>query len=118
MNRDEMVEFLENLGVKTELLNSGDNYFKRDIQFYINGIRYVINWFVNESTLRIGEGDRRACIPFRYMYYDTTYPLINGNKSIGFSYTKNEKSNMFDRMYPYEILRIPLEVENANAQST
>lgn len=108
MNRDEMIDFLENLGIKTKLLGA-EEHFKREIEFFVNGIRYVIDWYVNESSLRIGDGNRRACIPFRFMYYDTTYPLINGNKSIGFSYTKYEKNSMWDRMYPYEILRIPLE---------
>jgi len=46
------------------------------------------------------------------MYYDTTYPFKNGNKSIGFSYIKKDKKNIFDRVYPFEVFRIPLELKD------
>ena len=115
MTRDEIIKFLEKLNIKTELVGENES-FKRDIEFSVYGIKYTIRWYVNNSTLMVGEGNRRACIPFKYMYYDNTYPLIDGNKSIGFSYTKNEKHDIWNRQYPFESFRIPVELENANAK--
>ncbi len=110
MNKEEMVLFLEGLGLNVDDNNIDNEIFCREIKFSVYGIDYKITWYKNESTLKIGSGNRPACIPFRYMYLDTTFPIIEGNRSIGFSYVKNKKTSAFDREYPYEILRIPLEV--------
>ncbi|MCK5344108.1 MAG: hypothetical protein KAR20_11930 [Candidatus Heimdallarchaeota archaeon] len=114
ITKEEILEFLRNLGIKAESIDLDGCNFSRTIEFEIYGIIYNIIWFCNESTLRIGDDARSACIPFKYMYFDTTYPLVNGNKSIGFSYTKNE---CIDTPYLYEIFRIPLELEDQNGRS-
>lgn len=110
MSIDDMILLLESVGIKTIRYGHHEEYFERYISFRVYDIEYTITWFKNESTLSIGQGERAACIPFKYIYFDNTYPLIKGNKSIGFSYHKNEKQTVFDRMYPYEVLRIPLEL--------
>lgn len=110
MDRDKMISFLNELGVKTKKLKIKGGHYDRCIKFEIYGIKYKIVWFINQSTLEIGGGNRPACLPFKYMYYDRTYPLVNGNKSIGFSYIKNEAPKGFERQYPYEVFRIPLEI--------
>lgn len=108
---EEIVKFLNKNGVDARLLNPDDSGFSRIIHFRIYEIEYRIIWFINQSTLQIGTSKRAACIPFKYIYIDETFPLVGGNKSIGFSYTKNKKKSIFDREYPYEIFRIPLELE-------
>ena len=109
MTRKEMLDFLKKLNVKAELVGE-NNHYKRNIVFQIYGMKYTITWYINESTLQIGDGARAPLMPFRYMYHDTTYPLVGRNESIGFSYTKLNDINMIDRKYPYEVLRIPLEL--------
>lgn len=104
------LNFLNNHGVKAELVDFDKYDFSRTIGFTVYGIEYRIVWFVNESTLQIGTHKRAARIPFKYMYFDRSFPLIGDNKSIGFSYVKFEKKSMFDREYPYEVFRLPIEL--------
>ena len=107
---DEIIETLNKLGIKNEIVNKDKYGFSRTIQFKVYDITYRIIWFVNQSTLTIGEGKRPAQIPFKYIYFDNTFPLIDGNKSLGFSFVKFEKKSIFDRQFPYEVFRIPLEL--------
>ena len=106
----ELLNFLNNHGVEAELIDFDEHGFSRTIAFTVYNVDYRIIWFKNESTLHIGANKRSACIPFKYLFYDTTYPLIGGNKSIGFSYVKFEKKSIFDREYPYEVFRLPVEM--------
>lgn len=85
-----------------------DNHFNRWITFEINEIRYHICWFINQCELIIGDERYGARIPFKYIYEDVAYPLVGGNRSIGFSFLKNKVESMFDREFPYEVLRIPI----------
>lgn len=107
---DFFIEFLEKLNIKTEKINVDKYGFSREISFKVYDIDYRIVWFVNQSTLYVGNGNRAACLPFKYIYLDMCYPLIGGNRSIGFSYTKFKKESIFDREYPYEVFRIPIEL--------
>lgn len=109
IERDEIIKFLNDLGIETQLLGNDDSY-KRTIAFKVYGIDYRIVWFVNQCTLEVGAHDRSAKLPFNYMYLDTTYPLVGGNKSIGFSYHKLERESIWDREYPFEVFRIPIEI--------
>jgi hypothetical protein len=106
---EEIISFLNKLDINTELVNTDIYGFSRTIQFKVYDIIYRIVWFINQSTLQIGEGKRPAQIPFRFIYLDNNFPLIGENKSIGFSYNKYEKKSMFGREYPYEVFRIPLD---------
>lgn len=110
ITKEEIIQFLKDLGITCELAHVDVTGFSRTVKFTVYDIEYMVLWYCNESILRIGGGNRAACIPFKYMYLDTTFPLVNGNKSIGFSYTKNECKAIFDREYPYGIFRIPLEL--------
>lgn len=106
------LNFLNSHGIKAELIDFDDYGFSRTIGFAVYGIEYRIIWFKNQSTLQIGTHRRAGQIPFKYMYFDNCFPLVGGNKSIGFSYVKLERKSVFDRQYPYEVFRLPLEIEN------
>lgn len=105
-----ILNFLNNHGVKAELVDFDDYGFSRTIGFTVYGIEYRIIWFKNQSTLQIGTHRRAAQIAFKYVYFDNCFPLVGGNKSIGFSYVKLERKSVFDRQYPYEVFRLPLEL--------
>jgi hypothetical protein len=106
---EELFDFLTKAGVNPKYTGAEDYGFSRVIEFKVYDITYRCIWFKNETTLRIGLGERAACIPFRYIFIDDCFPLVGGNLSIGFSYTKNERASILDREYPYEVFRIPLE---------
>lgn len=108
---EDIIRTLETLEIKTEIVDKDKYGFSRTIKFKVYDIIYKIEWYKNESKLLIGEGKRPAQIPFKFIYFDRNYPLVDNNKSIGFSYSKTEKRSVFDREYPYEVFRIPLEIK-------
>lgn len=108
MTLEKIVELFKKYGIKTEYINHDGYNYSRTISFRVYDIDYRIVWFCNESSLHIGEGKRAACIPFKYCYYDTTFPIVGGNRSIGFSYKKEENNPI--RSFPYEVFRIPIEL--------
>ena len=106
-NKEEIIEFLDRVGVKAILVNHDDFGFSRKIKFTIYGIDYYITWFSNQSTLSIGDNKRAAQIPFKYIGLDDTYPLVDGNRSIEFSY---------EYPFPYHTFRIPLEIKEVKSE--
>ena len=112
IGKKELFSFLKEHGLNPEWINKDENGWTRILQFKVYDILYQVVWFCNESKLHIGDHKRSSFIPFRYVYYDSNFPLFGGNKAIGFTYTKYEKKSIFDREYPYEAFRIPLELEN------
>jgi len=102
-------EFLSKLGISnTEPIKLPDYQFNRIIEFEINGQKYYIEWFINQCTLIIGDKKSGARIPFRWMYQDTTFPLIGGNRSLGFSQDRTETTSILDLEFPFSVLRIPI----------
>jgi len=109
--KEEMIDFLGSVGIKAELINIDKYGFSREIEFKVYDITYIIDWWVNQSYLHIGNHVRSAQIPFKYLYLDTTFPLVGGNRSLGFSDIKLERRSIFDREYPFGVFRIPIDLE-------
>ena len=108
---EELKEFFDNLNIKSNWVNPDKYGFSRVLEFKIYDITYQIVWFVNESTILIGKHKRAARITFRFVYLNRTYPLIGGNKCIGFAYTRKEKPEaIVEREYPDECFKIPIEM--------
>lgn len=107
---DAVLDFLKAMGIPASREPHEPGEFNRIIEFKVYGIEYNIEWFTNCSHLRIGRHPRAARIPFRYIYVDRTYPLVDKNLSLGFSYHHTPAVNVFDREFPYEVFRIPLEI--------
>lgn len=105
MEKEEMMDFLKKHAKDVKLINH-EHGFSRTISFKVANVVYIIVWYVNVSTLFLGESEHAPFIPFRYIYKDTTYPTRWNN--LGFSYVKLKKESFLDRDYPYEVLRIPL----------
>ncbi len=106
---DKLVKWLTNFGIQTELVNKCEiSGYSRTIQFVLDEQTYQIVWFNNESKLKIGTNNRSPFVNFKYIYLDTTYPLVGGNKSLGFSFAKKECVGMFDQPFSYQDFRIPL----------
>lgn len=109
--RKVITDFLKQYGIDAKHSQPDERGFCRTIEFQVYGIQYKIIWFVNQSTLEIGGGERPAQIPFKYIYLDTTFPLVRGNKSLGFSYSIKEDFKLWESPFPYEVFRLPLEIE-------
>jgi len=104
--------FFKEMNINYEYVNIDKYGFSRCIQFTIYTQTYTIEWYKNQSTLFVGINRNIAPqIPFRYIYFDRTYPHVNGNKTIGFTQFKHKKESFFDTEYPYEAFRIPIETE-------
>lgn len=105
---EKLYQFLKDIGVSAVFEKPKDDLtLARVIGIFVDNEEYQIIWYKNECTLKLGLGARSPLYKFRYVYLDTTFPLVGGNKSIGFSYTKNEPKSPFDRLFPYESFRIP-----------
>lgn len=111
ISKEQIITFLNGLGIETELINVDKYGFSREISFKVYETEYVIDWWVNQSYLHIGTHVRSAQIPFKYIFLDDTFPLVDGNRSLAFSDEKYEKKSIFDREYPFGIFRIPLDLD-------
>ena len=109
--KEEIISFLESFGIKPVLINVDKYGFSREIKFEVYGQIYVIDWWINQSYLHIGNFNRSAQIPFKYLYLDTTFPLVDGNRSLAFADEKLERKSTFDREYPFAVFRIPIDLE-------
>jgi hypothetical protein len=107
----DIISYLSEFSIKAEYVNKDKYGFSRTIEFSVYDVKYRICWFKNQSELFIGENKRAARIPFRYMYYDNTYPCIGGNECIGFAQDKKEKQHSYDSEFNYGVFRIPLEID-------
>ena len=110
-SKEKLIDFLNDNGVKAELINFDKWGFSREIGFTVYDVKYVVIWFKNNSTLCVGTHKRPAQIPFRYVFFDNCFPLVDGNKSIGFAYEKQSGTSTLDREFLYESFRIPIEIE-------
>lgn len=82
--------------------------FSRTIAFRVKDRTYTVVWFKNHSTLRIGGESDAPQIPFRHVFFDTTFPLVGGNRSLAFCYDAEECSWSGRQMEPFASFRIPL----------
>lgn len=83
MTREELVEKLEEVGIKGEWRDSDEYAFSRLFEFEIDGQTMQIEWFCNYSTLTIGN----AQFWFDTINTNSCYP--HNGKWIEFSF-RNE----------------------------
>ncbi len=102
---EEIIRILEENSIATVKARVDDYGFSRTIKFSVYDTDFYIRWYQNESTLEIGDNKRCPEIKFKYIGLDTTYPLVDGNRSLEFSY---------EYPFPYHTFRIPLELKEPN----
>lgn len=105
---ENIVNFLHIHDIKAEYINLDRHGYSRTIQFTVNDQDYQIIWFNNESKLKIGTSKRAPFVVFKYIYFDTCFPIVGGNSNLGFSYTHREKHSMFDDEFNYYDFHLPL----------
>lgn len=108
----DIVDFLNQFpdSIKVEdIIETPGFVFNRKVKFMINDTKYVITWYVNESTITIGESNRSPRYTFKHVWFDTTFPLVGGNKSLAFSHDILEGENIrYGNKQPYDSFRIPI----------
>ena len=105
---ENIISFLKGYNIESEYVNFNEYSYSRTIQFTVDEQAYQIVWFNNASTLKIGTGLRSPFIPFKYIYFDNSFPIVGSNSSLGFSYTRSEVKYILDREFNYQDFRIPL----------
>lgn len=103
-----IVEFLKGYGIESEYVDFDKYNYSRTIQFTVNEQIYQIFWFNNESKLKIGTHKRASFVVFKYIYFDTCFPIVGGNKNLAFSYAKKEKNSVVYNEFNYYDFRLPL----------
>lgn len=84
---DEIIAFLSEQEIDTEIVQYKLDSIPRAITFCIGGVTYKILWNSNVSTLFIGDVLNAPFIQFRYLEINTTWPsLTKGHKGLAFSY--------------------------------
>ena len=105
---ENIVEFLKSHNIESEYVDFDKYNYSRTIQFTVNEQVYRIFWFNNESKLKIGTHKRASFVMFKYIYFDTCFPIVGGNENLGFCYTKKDKVNFWDSSFNYYDFRLPL----------
>ena len=105
---ENIISFLKKYDIESEYVTFNRYGYSRTIQFSINEQTYQIVWFIGESKLKIGVDKRSPFVVFKYIYFDDSFPIVGGNRSLGFSYTRKEVESTFDVEFNYQDFRIPL----------
>jgi len=110
ITREEIESLLLGLNIPHRRVKVDDYGFSREIEFEVGDDTYSILWFKNQSTLRLGKSKGAPEIPFRHMFHDRTHPNFNSKGgALGFCYDRYVRNSVFDREFPFESLRIPLQ---------
>lgn len=70
---EEMKGVLTELGIEFTNRNVEDVAIERLIEFEIDGIKYIIEWWANDAYLHIG-GMYGNCLPFTVMCANSSWP--------------------------------------------
>lgn len=107
-SKEKLITFLETYGLQVSLVDTTEYGYSRTLQFTLHDQIYQIEWYTNESKLRVGTHKRGAFVMFKYIYFDTCMPIIGGNDNLVFTHSKTEKRNIFECEYKYSDFRLPL----------
>lgn len=92
---DNMIEFFKSNDIETKPINIDKQGFYRDVEFTINNIMYVVNWFKNVSYLKIGNDRRNSFIQFTEINLNETWPLLDKNEALLFTNKENYDSGFY-----------------------
>lgn len=96
-------------GIKTRYKESKDD-FNRILEFEIDGTKYWIEWWKNQSYLKLQRGLVVPHIPFKYINIDTFIPADTEYKYLCF-YNEKRPHNKVQSYYneaPFGAFKIPI----------
>lgn len=110
MNTEEGIEQIikyltnHNIKVKYEKL---DGNFNRIIEFEIDGINYYIEWWINQSYLKLKNDFSVANLPFRYININPNSPTRKHKYQLCFYDIKNIDTGFLYNEIPFGSFKIP-----------
>ena len=108
-SKEALIKFLELNGIEVKLVDYNEYDFSRTLEFMVYDQVYNILWFQNESVLKIGNSKRSPQVTFKHVFFNTTYPLIGGNKCLTFSMDV-VRCPVFGKTNTHSDFKIPLEI--------
>jgi len=104
---EKIISFLSEIGIDAQMINL-DNYgFSRTLIFKIDNRDYFIQWFTNQSYLKLNNEFSAPNMPFKYIQWDAyspneihKYHLIFSDVTEVASFTNSDK-------VPFGSFRIP-----------
>ena len=106
---EEVQAYLEGLGIKVNYEPiTKDINFNRILEIEIEGEKYYIEWWVNQSYFRFKNKLSAACVPFKYINVNHSSPTTKHKLHLCF-YDKKEpnKDQFLYNEIPIGALRIP-----------
>lgn len=103
---EEIIEYLESLGISTEYNDREDGRFNRMIKFTVNDVDYWIEWWINQCYLNFGKTRDSAFIPFKYINVNKYSPTTKFKLQLVFYNGKMEPTRWHDE-FLFGVLKIP-----------
>jgi hypothetical protein len=101
---EDIILYLTKHGIKTDYQDGIDGHFNRFIEFEIEGNKYYIQWWINESYLYLSKNEGSARIPFKYIGINPYSPTQYHKFQLCFFY---EKDIMRPDRIPWGSFKIP-----------
>lgn len=108
---EEVIEYLNSVGIETRREEKEGDY-NRVVEFTVEGTTYWIEWWVNQSYLKLQQGFSKPKLPFKYINVNTYSPTTLHHDHLCF-YDVPEPNNgqfMYNEI-PFGALRIPFNVK-------
>ena len=94
-------------------VNGESNKFDRIIEFEIEGKTYFIEWWINQSYLKLENVFSSPHIPFKYILINTNSPNSIHKLQLCFfdELRDGDKSSMFYNPLPFGAFKIPFNIK-------
>jgi len=104
---EETIEYLEKHGFNPKNEQNVAGGLNRVITFEIEGDVYFIEWWVNQSYLKLKNKFSTAHIPFKYISIDPNIPNQDHVNHLCFYDEKSQNIGFFSSEIPFGSFKIP-----------
>lgn len=104
---EKVIVYLNKLGIKTGYEDKKGE-LNRIIEIEVEGTKYWIEWWVNQSYLKLQNNYNSPCVPFKYINMNTYSPTTEHHDHLVFYDVKEpNKAQFLYHEIPFGALRIP-----------
>lgn len=105
---EQIVDFLNKLGIETTHEQHEGTNFNRIIEFKIDDTVYFIEWWINQSYFRFKNNPASPFIPFKYINVNEFSPTTEHKYQLCFYDLKaDERGQLIYNEIPFGSLKIP-----------
>jgi hypothetical protein len=106
---ENILKCLNSANIKTNYTDLKDGRYNRIIEFEVEGIKYYIQWFVNQSYLKISNEHSCPHIPFRFIYINPNSPNSKHKYQLCFFdiLESGDQASIFYNPCPFGSFKIP-----------